>query len=175
MPHRCAPTSSLRALRQAALALLLGALVGSCFKPPPPPPPPAPTGPVIPTQVIPKAQYVKSWVDFEIREIFVGAPMYRSALHWMVAGHIRNRGNQTLDRVEVRFHFAETGHREDVVVLDAFQEQTPLKPGESRDLLAPTARLEYGVEGNIDPAKVNDVPPPTVTAQVLALKFKGEE
>jgi len=88
---------------------------------------------------------------------------------------VRNRGNKVLDRVEVRFKFAETGHREDVVVLDGFQEQTPLQPGETRELLVHTARLEYGVRGNIDPEKVNELKAPTISTSVIGLRFLGEK
>lgn len=166
-----------RLLPWVLLASLLASLLAACATTPPPPPPrppPVPTGPVLPVEPIPKEQYIASWIDFEVEEVFVGTPLFRAALHWLVAGRLHNRGNRTISWIEVRFLFEETGHREDVVVLDVFQEHEPLAPGETRGLNTHTARLEYGYKGDIDPEKLDSLTPPTVRAKVIELRFEDE-
>ncbi len=158
------------------LLALIGGWAGSCATapPPPPPPPPVAAAPALPTQPIAKAEYLRSWVDVQVKEVFVGAPMFRSVLHWMAALRVHNRGNRTINRMELRYSFQETGHQADVTALDVFEEAAPLEPGETRDFLSPTAQVEYGVRGPIDPSAVDKIPPPTISVRVLDLTFADE-
>ena len=179
MPHSLAAPSRRRPFSVAPLlacgALLLVPAVPGCAPAPPPRPeasqPAAPPPPVAPMS---RADYLQGGVTFAVDEIFVGAPTYRSVLHWLVTGKLNNHGNRTLRWVQVLFRFEETGHLEKAVVLDTFQEQLPLAPGKTLTVNVPAAQLEAGVVGPIDPAKVATLPPPTVTVQVIDVKFEDE-
>ncbi len=154
-------------------ALLVTLALAGCAKPPPPQPPPKPAAPVLPAAPIPKDQYIRSWVDFTIDEIFVGAPMYRSILQWMAAGKIHNRGNRTITHMEVRFEIQETGHRSDVVVLDPMNDQSPIPPGKVQPVNVPVCSLNDGVAGDedIDAEKASSLPPPHVKVTIIDLGF----
>ncbi|MDY0060300.1 MAG: hypothetical protein RBU45_10850 [Myxococcota bacterium] len=154
--------------------LLLALSLAACAAPrPAPPPPPAPVA-APPTRPLSAGEYLATQVDYQVLEVYVGAPAYRAALHWQVAGRLTNRGPRPLVRVDARFTFPETGHQERVAILDPLQEHQPLGPGESREFQTVTARLQFGTKTPVTQGQLASLAPPPVEVQLVDLQLGDE-